>query len=362
VAAAQPTQEFTGKVDVAEVLLDVVVTDRDGNVILGLQPEDFVVADGDSPVTVRSATFYSNRAFLESAALSDRLGLSPDEIPVDRYFILFFHDPRGLFPSLISEQLDALRWTRRWVHQELLPNDYVAVLSYDHKLKVHQDFTTDNDAILRALDDVAKGGDPGENWPSRIEAASGPSLRQNLPRGDELRKSSRTIYSALETLADATGYIVGRKNLLMFGVGFGEPGDFSETTGYLNRSGSGLSNWGTYRVDQRYYPRMMEALNDSNVAVYTISLLKNMRNENDAQGILGNSMSLLAENTGGRYYGNFLNFRDPLRDVVQDNNGYYLLSYPAQKADAGSGYRQVTVTTANPDFVVRARQGYLPGG
>jgi len=362
VAAAQPPQEFTGKVDVTEVLLDVVVTDRDGNVILGLQPGDFVVADGGSPVTVRSATFYSNRAFLESAALSDRLGVSPDEIPVDRYFILFFHDPRGLFPSLISDQLDALRWTRRWVHQELLPNDYVAVLSYDHKLKVHQDFTTDNDAILRALDDVAKGADPGANWPSRIEAGAGPSLRQNLPRGDELRKSSRTIYSALETLAEATGYIVGRKNLLMFGVGFGEPGDFSETTGYLNRSGSGVSNWGTYRVDQRYYPRMMETLNDSNVAVYTISLLKNMRNENDAQGILGNSLSLLAENTGGRYYGNFLNFRDPLRDVVQDNNGYYLLSYPAQNAGEGSGYRQVTVTTANPDFVIRARQGYLPGG
>ena len=81
VTAAQPTQEFTGKVDVNEVLLDVVVTDRDGNVILGLQPEDFVVSDGEAPVEVRSATFYSNRAFLDSAALHNRLGVSPDDVP-----------------------------------------------------------------------------------------------------------------------------------------------------------------------------------------------------------------------------------------------------------------------------------------
>lgn len=360
--AAQAQQEFTGTVDVSEVLLDVVVTDRDGNVILGLQPDDFVVNDGDTTPEVRSATFYSNRAFLDDAGLASRLGVEPDQVPVDRFFILFFHDPRSIFPGLMSEQLDALRWARRWVHQELQPNDFVAVVSYDFKLKLHQDFTTDNEAILRALDAVGKGKDPGANWPSRIEASEGPSLRQNLPRGNDLRKSSTKIYSALQTLGDAAGYIVGRKNLLMFSIGFGEPGDFSESTGILTAQTTGASNWGTYRVDSRYYANMMQTLNDANVAVYTISLLKNIRNENSAQGILGNSLSLLASDTGGEYHNNFLNFRDPLREVVRDNNGYYLLSYSAEKAGDGDEYREVTVTTRNPDFIVRARQGYLPGG
>lgn len=362
VAAAQAEQEFTGTVDVSEVLLDVVVTDRDGNVILGLQPEDFVVSDGDTTPKVRSATFYSNRAFLDSAGLATRLGVSPDEVPVDRFFILFFDDPRGLFPGLVSEQLDALRWARRWVHQELQPNDFVAVVSFDFKLKLHQDFTTDNEAILRALDSVGKGKDPGTNWPSRVEAGTGPSLAQNLPRGNDLKKSTTRIYSALQTLGEASGYIVGRKNLLMFSVGFGEPSDFSESTGILTAQSRGASNWGTYRVDSRYYGNMMQSLNDSNVAVYTISLLKNIRNENEAQGILGNSLSLLADDTGGEYHANFLNFRDPLREVVRDNNGYYLLSYPVEHSIGEAGYREVTVTTRNPDFVVRARGGYLYGG
>lgn len=360
----EESQRFGGTVDVSEVLLDVVVTDRDGNVILGLQPGDFKVSEGGEPIAVESATFYSNRAFLESAALADRLGVSADEVPVDRFFILFFHDPRSLFPGLVSAQLDALRWARRWVHQELLPNDWVAVVGYNYQLNIFQDFTTDNEAILRALDDVGKGGKRANaNWPSRIDQKAGPSLRANLPRGNELRNRSKKIYSALETLADASNYIVGRKNMLMFSMGFGEPGDFSQSTGSYLAAGSfgDQTNWGNYKPDKRYYPRMQEALNNANVAVYTISLLKNLRNENAAQGILGNSLSLLADDTGGRYYMNFLNFRDPLRRIVKDNNGYYLLSYAAQPNGAEPGYREVKITTANPDFVVRARRGYRSG-
>jgi VWFA-related protein len=349
-AQGAPTS-FGGTVNVDEVLLDVVVTDRDGNVILGLQPGDFDVKDAGKDVEVSTATFYSNRAFLESAALASRLGVDPDQVPVDRFFILFFHDLRSFFPDIVSSQLDALRWARRWVHSELLPNDWVAVVSYDYELKIHQDFTTDNEAILRALDGVGRGIDPGTNWPSRFAASDGPSLRQNLPRGEALRKSTKKIYSALDVLADAAGYIMGRKNILMFSAGFGDPGDFSDQ-----------SDWGTYRPDERYYPGMMQSLNDANVAVYTISLLKGLQSENQAQALLGNSLSLLADDTGGRYYMNFVNFRDPLRQVVQDNNGYYLLSYPADRADGGAGYHKVTVTTHNPDFVVRARQGYNHGG
>lgn len=349
-AAQEEPPQFGGTVEVNEVLLDVVVTDRDGNVILGLQPGDFVVEDGDQNVEVASATFYSNRAFLESAALASRLGVDAGEVPVDRFFILFLHDMRTFFPDIVSSQLDAMRWARRWVHSELLPNDWVAVVSYDYELKIHQDFTTDNEAILQAVDAMSRGKDPGTNWPSRIDASEGPSLRQNLPRGNDLRKGTKRIYSALQVLGDAAGYIVGRKNILMFSAGFGDPGDFSEQTA-----------WGTYRPDERYYGPMMESLNDANVAVYPISLLKNLRSENEAQALLGNSLSLLADDTGGRYYMNFVNFRDPLREVVQDNNGYYLLSYPADRVDGQAGYREVTVTTRNPSFVVRARQGYRYG-
>ncbi|MGH9465290.1 MAG: VWA domain-containing protein [Thermoanaerobaculia bacterium] len=354
-AAQQP--EFEEQINVTEVLLDVVVTDDDGNVILGLDRDDFVVEDGDQAVDLTGVTFYSNRRFLESVNLADRLGISPDQVPVDRFFLLFFDDPRQVYPDLTNQLLDALRWARRWVHQELLPNDWVAVLSYDVKLQVHEDFTTDNEAILQALDDVARGVDASENWPSRSAGSTGPSLRTNLPQGRDLARASRKIYGALSTVADAAGYIVGRKNLLLFSVGFGESGEFGVSPAAISNLESG--SFATYQADERYYPSMMEQLNDNNVAVYGVSLVENLAEETFSQGLLNNGLSVLADDTGGQYYANFVNFQFPLRKVVDDNNGYYLLSYAARVPASETGYRQVTVRTLNPDFRVRYRQGYL---
>jgi VWFA-related protein len=351
---------FEEQIQVTEVLLDVVVTDGDGNVILGLDRDDFVVEDAGSPVELTDVTFYSNRRFVESADLAGRLGISPDAVRVDRYFILFFDDPRQLYPDLTSNLLDALRWARRWVHQDLLANDWVAVLSYDVKLHVHQDFTTDNEAILQALDDVARGKDASENWPSRDPAATGPSLRASLPQGRDLARASRKVYGALETVAQAASTITGRKNLLLFSVGFGESGEFGVTPAAISNLESG--NFATYQADQRYYPDMMEQLNDNNVAVYGVSLVENIADETAGQSLLNNGLSVLADDTGGRYYANFASFQFPLRQVVDDNNGYYLLSYAARVPASEGGYRHVVVRTANPDFRVRYRQGYLAGG
>jgi VWFA-related protein len=296
---------------------------------------------------------------LESANLAQRLGVSPDQVPVDRYFILFYDDPRQVYPDLTNQLLDALRWSRRWVHQELLPNDHVAVLSYDVKVKLHQDFTTDNEAILRALDSVARGKDPGGNWPSRAELSDGPSLRQNLLRGEELSKASRKIYGALGAVADAAGYVIGRKNLLLFSVGFGDSGEFGLSPAAVSNLPS--TPFGTYQADKRYYPSMMQRLNDNNVAVYAVSYLENLADEAFDQGLLNNGLSLVADDTGGEYYANFVNFRFPLREVVEDNNGYYLLAYRSRVPE-GDAYREVDVRTTNPSFVVRARKGYLTGG
>ena len=145
-------------------------------------------------------------------------------------------------------------------------------------------------------------------------------------------------------LADAAGYIVGRKNLMLFSIGFGN-----------------LSDFGTYIPDERYYDRMAHALNDNNVAVYSISWIENLTDENPAFGTLNNVLSLLSEETGGRYYFNFVDFKDPLQRVTEDNNGYYLLSYSARHPLGDEGYSKVAVSTVNPNFVVRARQGYRFG-
>jgi VWFA-related protein len=340
----EPETTIRERLEVTEVLLDVVVTDGTGNIIIGLQPEDFTIKDGDRELVAKAATFYSNRQFVQSGISAERLGVSADEIVADRYFLFFFHDQRFEDPDLTSNIIDAVRWSKEWVRYESLANDWIAILSYDASLKVHQDFTNNKEALLKGLDSVAKSGNPGNTWPSRIEETEGASLRAHLPQGKDLRKQTRRIYSALSVVADAAGPIVGRKNLLLFSMGFGQ-----------SRSG------GEYTPDVRYWPPMMESLNDNNMAVYSISWVRNMALETDAQSELANSLSLISADTGGRYFGNFINFKEPLQIINEDNNGYYLLSYDAQYPAGQEGYREVDVRVQNPGFTVRARKGYKLG-
>jgi VWFA-related protein len=340
----RPEAEFEEELEVTEVLLDVLVSDRAGNIILGLGKDDFVVEEEGEPVEITAATFYSNRRFVASAELGERLGVAPSDIPVDRYFVLFFDDPTRLFPQFVGEKLDAIRWSRKWVETELLPNDYVAVVGYKYKLQVYQDFTTDRGALLRALKALAKGKDPGSQWRSRRPASEGPSILQGLPEGKELGRKTARIYGGLSVLAEATSSIIGRKNVLFLSIGFGE-----------------LDDPAGYPFDRRYYPQTMQALNDNNVAVYTISLIEDRNEQDRVMRILSSSLHIVAADTGGEYYFNFTNLGTPLRKVVEDNSGYYLLSYRSRHEAGEKGYREVEVTTRNPRFLVRAREGYRYG-
>src|SRR3954452_6817851 len=85
----KPQGVFQGEVNFNEVLLDVLVTDSRGNVIVGLDKNDFVVKENGKPVGLTSVAFYSNRRLLESSPALAKQGVTTDQGTEDRYFILF---------------------------------------------------------------------------------------------------------------------------------------------------------------------------------------------------------------------------------------------------------------------------------
>jgi|CXWL01.1.fsa_nt_gi VWFA-related protein len=331
--------QFAEQVSVGEVLLDVLVTDRGGNPIVGLGPDDFVVREDGAPIALTSATFCSTHRLLSGDGAAQNPALDISRVPEDRYFILFFHDQRRFASevrSLFSQQMAAFRDARRWLASKE-PNDWVAVAVYDYKLAVHQDFTRDATALDEALERAMRGADPGAEWPSRIDVSSQPLL-SSLPRGQALGEQSENVYDAMHLLADAAGNVAGRKNLIYFGLGFGR-----------------LNSLGHYEPDPRYYPALIAALNDHNVAVYTVDLLAGY-----AAHELADALNQLADDSGGRPYTNFTSFITPLREIAHETSGTYLLSYrSSQQAGATARFQKVDIKTRNPSFKVRARSGYL---
>jgi VWFA-related protein len=345
-AAAQeekPQGQFQGQVNVNEVLLDVLVTDAKGNVIVGLDKNDFVVTENGKPVQLTGVTFYSNRRLVQSSPALAKQGLGVEQVPEDRYFILLFEDQKDTAqeaPTLLSQQLEAAKRARGWIESEMLPNDWVAVASYDTRLKVQQDFTRDRKALIAAVGDAMKGKDREGNYPSRIDASKGASLLAGLPKGQELRDKTSTLYEAMQAIARSAGNVRGRKNLLLFT--FGLPGR--------------VDTFGQYVPDKRFFEPTVQALNANNVAAYTIDLTPPA-----VEHTLSDALNKLADDTGGRYFFNVTNFSTPLDEVAKENNGYYLLSYSGEQPAGKSGFQEVQVRTTNPEFRVKARRGYEYG-
>ena len=89
----EPAARFEDRLEVGEVLLDVLVTDRKGQAVAGLQAEDFVVKEGAEILEVTAASFYSTRY---GEATDERGASAPQSAPASRYFLFFLHDQRLL--------------------------------------------------------------------------------------------------------------------------------------------------------------------------------------------------------------------------------------------------------------------------
>jgi VWFA-related protein len=337
--AAPPPQRLDGKIEVRDVLLDALVADARGNVVVGLAKNDFVVSENGRPVELTGVTFYGNRQRVQGSAALARRGLAVDHVPEDRYFILFFTDQRGsidMFPVLLHQQFEAGARAKQWVEREVLPNDWVAVTGFDGKLKIYQDFTHDHAALTAAIDDAVKGKDVENDWPSRPPKAGGaPSLLAGLPRGNELRERTAGFYDGIQVLARAAGNVPARKNLVLFIPGFARisPPPYS-----------------IYDPHLRPYLLTVQALNDNHVAAYPVDLWP--------VPLVDLGMNQLATETGGRFVYQFNNFLTVLEQISQENSGYYLLSYRSEHPAGSSGFQPVEVTTTNPELRVKVRTGY----
>ena len=228
----------------------------------------------------------------------------------------------------------------------MLPSDWVAVVSYDLKLKIHQDFTQDRTALAAGIQSATSRRDPeklrsrpSDRHARRLPPSGSPSLLRYLPKGKALRKQTRTPYDGIRLVGEAAGWIVGRKNLLLFSVGFGE-----------------LVNGGFTEADRRYYPQMEHALNDHNVAVYPIDLAPPEIDHSQTQFLIE-----LALDTGGSYFRYLNSFLPALRRISDDNAGYYLLSYQSEHPAAEVGYQKVRVKPRGDGIKLHARKGYRYG-
>lgn len=337
--AQQPQQNpppFGEKLDVNLVQLDAIVTDRRGNQMLGLGKDDFVVRENGTPQTVDSVDYFTNLRLIN--APESQANFKVERVHDERYLIFFFDKVTSDAGSQ-GEMIRARSDVARFLDDRLRPEDRVAVVGHDVRLKVYTDFTSDKAQIRRALNDATAYG---LGIRSKNAASSGPSLLRNMDI-DRMIDRTGTVYEALDLLGDALRPIRARKDVVLFSNCIIGPDE--EVRGGLIMSRS------------RYYDPMIASLNSADVTLYPVSL----QNGLNVPEFVNQNLASMAADTNGQFYRLHASYTTPLRQIEKQTAGYYLISYYTKKRPGEHGFQKVSVALRNPEFRITARSGYSYG-
>jgi VWFA-related protein len=218
-AAGQDQQppRHTESVTVSRVLIDARVVDPRGDPIRNLNAGHFKVRIDGRPTRVESAMWVGDGEKSAAALLPavpagpGFAGLSEAELRPVRLIVFLFQ--KDLDASRIVGLMRTLIGMRRFV-DSLGPDDRVAVLSFDSRLRVWLDFTRDMDKVRDALERGILFRQP----PS-VELVPPPALMSTL---DVVRASRAfSMEEALAVLGRALDPLPGSKSVVLVGHGFG---------------------------------------------------------------------------------------------------------------------------------------------
>jgi VWFA-related protein len=332
-AAAQESEDRRGQtreqVLVERVVLDAHVTGPDGNPIPNLGTADFIVTVDGKPAALESVDWLAaGTPEVDAAAIASLTpaeGAAPPDIAPGRLIVFFFQTDHEI--SRLTGLLRMGIQARRFLGT-LLPTDRIAVLSYDSKLKLRQDFTGDRSKIDAAINAAIRRGDPPLPDPD-----SHPALARHLDQAEARRCA--TPERALEVLARALASIPGGKSLLYFGWGLGTVGGMS----------------GPNASEEKAWIEALHRMAEARTTIFTLDVT-----DADYHTLEG-SIQQIAELTGGTYQKTHL-FPDLAMDRVgRAISGRYVLVFV--KPPGHRGVHSVEIALAGRKGRVISRQYFV---
>src|SRR5437899_2001393 len=214
----QPT--FRVRVDYVEV--DVVVTDRQGNLVRDLKKEDFQVLEDGKNQAINTFTFVDIPVERADRPLFQDSPIEPDvrtnEKPFDgRVYVMVIDDLHTRFGRTQRVRGAA----RQFIERRLGANDLMAVVHTAGATDANQEFTNNRKLLLAAVDktsgrklDSATAGKTEEFNRTRDLRQSGDPL--NDPNDMERGFNARSTLDPLRNVAEWFGSVRGRRKTILF--------------------------------------------------------------------------------------------------------------------------------------------------
>lgn len=374
------------------VLVDVVVTDKQGRPVTDLTRDDFTLMENGKPQRIATFSMENPGGGIQQAAIAPA-PLPPNVVTNKPEYRL----PPGPLAVLLIDALNtpmqdqsyAREQMLRYLRTQLQPNQRTAVLVLTGDLLILQDFTADPKTLIAAVEKYSPerpARQPEEGYIANPEAvakiADLPSnAAANLQRFEQEYNAMLTdsrvsiTLGALRAIARALAGYPGRKNLVWVSATF----PFSLTP-------EDDSNPMTYRNYSNEIRQTASVLSDAQVAVYPV----------DARGLLGfpmasaadslrgrtgrafsgptfggelnrrydslyntfATMETLAEATGGRAFRNRNDIDVALARSIGDGSTYYTLGFYPESKEWDGKFRRLKVQVLRKGTELRYRRGY----
>jgi VWFA-related protein len=377
------SQGYTLKVSTNEVLVDVRVTNHQGDPVTNLQQSDFKVYEDGVLQKVNSFDPENIQKLVQETGENGEpaeinLGALPKTTPQETYrrmvqnhrlVVLFF----DLSSMQIPDLLRALESAQNFVKTEMSPADLVAVVTYSSNLKVLQEFTNDRDALSKAIKSIqigqsstlASSGSVGEA--GGTDSVGNEVVAQDTGNAFTPDETEFNIFntdeklSAMQSLANLLQAVPGRKSVIHFSSGIEQTGVDNEAQLQATIDAANRANVSFYTLDARGLTAMppgggASAASPAGTAIYTASAVSSQISS------LHNSretLFTLATDTGGHMFTDLNNFAPVFQYVQKANTSYYLIGYTPSNTKADGKFRRIRVEVVEGrGLKVEARPGY----
>ena len=363
-APASSDAASTIKTTTRVVLLDVVVTDKSGKPVHGLKAHDFTVLEDGKAQQVRG---FDERGPTLPLAIP-RVVIN---LPPNTYTNYLSTQEPGAVSILLFDTLNTARPDLTRARQQLIQylskltrNDRIALFSLDSDLHLIHGFTDDPQALIETAQTLSTK--PNSMYSNARNVSESAAMAREVGVGNNPRmyaslvrflwneqtgkEESRTFVTmqALNQLARSMAVFPGRKNLIW--VSGGIPFDPSSTDPQMRRTATLLAatQIAVYPIDVRGVPYLgADALTHDSEFGQDRELLS-----------VHQTMSTLANMTGGRAVFGRNDLDGAIRDAVDAGANFYTVAYRPNNTDWNGKFRKITVKTSAPDMKIQCRPGY----
>lgn len=384
------------KISTNLIQVDVTVTDKKGNIVRNLRPEDFEIFENGAKQPITNFSFISidppvkPADELPAAGGKNALPLPPVKLKAEqvrRTYALVVDDLGLSFPSVFFVR-EALK---KFVGEQMRDGDLVAIIRTGSGVGALQSFTSDKRQLMAAIEKLKWNpqGRGGIGYYNPI----GTTLKQDLagikradgstrsPQGDtedkefaaeieQFRNENFSVGSlgSLNYVIRGMGELPGRKAVMFFSEGFVLRSDQgSNRVLEAMRVLADLANRSSvvfYTLDPRGLQVPGMANSDEEIRDVLSGDFNNDERAGRERDFFDTQMSLrfLAHQTGGFPFVNQNNINKGLQRAIDDQSGYYLLGYQPDEATFDpkkNRFNRLEVKLTRPDLRIRYRSGFF---